>query len=221
MIFPTYIQGRDTKTLYALLKKHMKGKVLDVGCGDCALKKELAAGVEYVGMDSHSREGVDVVGDVHAIPFGNESFDSVMCTSVLEHVKDMDRVMNEMWRVLKPGGKILITIPFIHHYHKDPEDYQRLSHVGLSTLLEKTGFVDVSTHINYGVYSVVEYTFFCVLVHARREGLFVKKWYLFPYYVVVAGFFFFFKLINYLIGSLQEHDTSMYVGVAAVATKPG
>ena len=89
----------------------------------------------------------------------------------------------------------------------------------MSLLLEKSGFSDVLTFSNYGVFTVVEYTFFCVLVHARREKLFVKKWYLLPYYVVVAGFFFFFKFINYLIGPLQKHDTSMYVGVAAVAKK--
>ena len=219
MIHPTYIQKEDTQTLHTLLRQHIKGRVLDVGCGDGGLKKILSSELEYLGMDARPGKGVDVIGDVHALPFKDKSFDSVICTSVLEHVLDINKVTSEMYRVLKPNGKILVTIPFIHHYHKDPEDYWRLSHVGLKKLLSRHGFSRVTTHCNYGVFKVVEYNFFCVLVNARREKFFANKWYLLPYYIFIGILWLVFRILNILTWHIQKHDTSMYVGVAAIAVK--
>jgi SAM-dependent methyltransferase len=216
---PTYINDKDERTLTALVHENLFGDILDVGCGRGTIKNFLPKGTTYTGIDGAENSGADIVGDVHALPFKNESYDGVICTAVLEHVRDVDKVISEMHRVLKKDGVAIITIPFIHHYHKDPEDYRRLSHVGLKDILEKHGFSTVHTHMNYGVYAVVEYAFFCVLVHARRENLFIKKWYMLPYYVIIFMFFIFFKLINYSVGFLQKHDTSMYVGVVAVARK--
>jgi ubiquinone/menaquinone biosynthesis C-methylase UbiE len=216
---PTYISGADDRLLRRLLASAMRGRVLDVGCGRGELKRFLPAGTSYVGMETEADSGADVVGDAHQLPFADASFDSVMCTSVLEHVQDERRAVKEMYRVLKPGGRVLITIPFMLHYHKDPEDYRRLTHAGLAALLKETGFSDVSTYNNCGVYTVIEFDLFSLFVHARREKLWFKRWYLPLYYGVALVFFGLFKVINYVTYPLQQNDTSLYVGVAAVATK--
>ena len=219
MIQPTYTNAVDTKTLHTLLKKYARGAVLDVGCGDGSLKNWLPNGTTYHGIDQEAQPGVDQVGDIHHLPFKNEEFETVLCTSVLEHVQNDAQVVSELYRVLKKDGTCIVTIPFMLHYHQDPEDYRRLTHAGLKELLKNNGFRDIQLFRNNGVYAMVEFTFFSVLVHARREHLWFKHWYSPLYYAFILGFFAFFKAATYLIGPLQKIDTSVYVGVAAVATK--
>ncbi len=216
----TYINWADEKLLAKLINQNSHGVVLDVGCGNARVKKYLPKGTKYIGMDAKAGSAVTVVGDVHRMPFEDQFFDTVVCTAVLEHVKDDSVVLKEIYRVLKPGGNLVTTIPFIHHYHKDPEDYRRYSHVGLCSALENIGFVSVQTKANCGVFTVIEYALFCVLVNAKKEKLFITHWFLFPYYIVILILFLITKFINYLFAPLQKWDTSMYVGVAAVARKP-
>lgn len=219
MIPPTYINYADERLLRRLLRRELRGKIIDVGCGNAVLKKYLSPDTTYTGIDAQAGLGVDVVADVHRLPFPDNSFDGALCTSVLEHVEDERKVVGEIFRVVRPGGKVVITIPFMLHYHKDPEDYRRLTHAGLQDLLEKQGFRQVTTHFIPGVFTVVEFAFFSVLVHAKREGLFTRRWYLFPYYVLVGVLWIVSMIFNYITAPIQRFDDSMYVGVAAVATK--
>lgn len=219
MLYPTYINWADERLLRKTIKKELKGKILDVGCGRGRLRKIINQGSEYIGIDSQAGKNVDVVGDVHALPFADGLFDGVICTAVLEHVADETVVLREILRVLKKGGKLILTIPFIHHYHRDPEDYRRLSHVGLEKLLEKNGFINIKTYRNNGVFTVVEYAFFCELVNVIKEKLYIRKWYLLPYFGLSFVFFCFFKVLNYLTAPMQKADSSMYVGVLVVARK--
>lgn len=217
-MFSTYIQSEDTKQLKRLIENFGRGNVLDVGCGGGRIKKWLPIGAHYTGMDAVEGLGVDVAGDVHDLPFEDAVFDTVLCTSVLEHVSDERRVVSEMYRVLKPGGRVIVTIPFVHHYHRDPEDYRRLTHVGLEKLLREQGFSSVQIYRNNGVYATVEYAFFCVFVNARKEGL-LAKWYLWPHFVLSVIMWLGFRLLSYVMMPWQKYDTSLYVGVAAVAKK--
>jgi SAM-dependent methyltransferase len=220
MIFPTYSNAVDTRTLRHLLKRFARGVLLDVGCGDGNIRRWLPPGTTYEGIDQEASAATNRVGDIHHLPYEAASFDTVVCTSVLEHVQDTEQVTKELHRVLRPGGNCIVTIPFMLHYHQDPEDYRRLTEPGLAELLHAVGFTKVQTFANYGVYAVVEFSFFSVLVHARRNHLWFKRWYSPLYYAAVACFFLFFKLVAYGLHTGQHIDTSMYVGVAAVATKP-
>ncbi|MEK7531788.1 MAG: methyltransferase domain-containing protein [Patescibacteria group bacterium] len=72
----------------------------------------------------------DIVGDIHHLPLPSNSLDAVFCLAVLEHVEDPWKAMDEMLRVLKPGGKILLYIPFLYYYHAERgyyKDYWRFS----------------------------------------------------------------------------------------------
>jgi ubiquinone/menaquinone biosynthesis C-methylase UbiE len=102
--------------------------VLDIGGGDRFQKwlepyKDLFKNCDYKTMDYDARTGADVVGDIHAISLKDESVDAIICSSVLEHVKDPIRAVLELKRVLKRGGKIFVYVPSIYPYHARKGSY--------------------------------------------------------------------------------------------------
>ena len=123
----------------------IRGKVLDVGCG----RKPYAAlfpATEYIGLELdtpyHRRENIaDHFYDGTVFPFADAEFDAVVANQVLEHVFTPDRFLREIHRVLKPGGALLLTAPFVWDEHEQPHDFARYSSFGLRYLLEQQGFV--------------------------------------------------------------------------------
>ncbi len=132
------------RDLVAELPK-LEGRVIDVGCGLQPYRKLLGPRVtEYVGVDRSSPLSFpDVEGDALSLPFDDASFDSVMSTQVLEHVLDPRLALANMARVLKPGGRIVLTAPGTWPAHEVPYDFSRFTRWGLETMLAAAGFVDV------------------------------------------------------------------------------
>jgi SAM-dependent methyltransferase len=87
---------------------------------------------------------LDVISQLENLPFASQMFDSVICTQVLEHVKEPQLVLNEIARALKEGGMICLTAPQGWGIHQPPHDYFRFTHFGLSYLLQKAGFAEIS-----------------------------------------------------------------------------
>jgi SAM-dependent methyltransferase len=85
----------------------------------------------YVNVDLFPLPGVDVAADAERLPFPRGLFQRVECDAVLEHVRDPDRVMSEIERVLAPGGFAHIVTPFCHPFHEYPSDFRRFSPDGL------------------------------------------------------------------------------------------
>lgn len=99
-----------------------KGIVLDMGGGERFQKwlapyKELFAGTDYKSFDYDASTKPDVVGDIHAIPLADNSVDSIICSSVLEHIENPVQASKELFRVLKPGGFLFVYVPSIYPYH--------------------------------------------------------------------------------------------------------
>ncbi|HWI83124.1 class I SAM-dependent methyltransferase [Ramlibacter sp.] len=122
----------------------LRGRLLDVGCGTKPYR-ELFAADTYVGLDVHTaasqaRGTADVLYDGTTFPFGDSSFDGVVCNQVLEHVFNPGGFLSELHRVLRPDGKLLLTVPFVWDEHEQPYDYARYSSFGLRSLLEANGF---------------------------------------------------------------------------------
>jgi SAM-dependent methyltransferase len=133
-----------TLMLEASLKQcgaYVKGSTLDVGCGRKPYEKTFFAGAEkYVGMDYLTdRSTPDVVGSATNIPLGDASFDTVVCTEVLEHVPDPLKALREMYRVLKPGGYLILSTPMYWPRHEVPYDYFRYPYDGLLHLIKTSG----------------------------------------------------------------------------------
>lgn len=124
---------------------YLSGRLLDIGCGTKPYKDMLSPFVdEHVGVDHeatfHDKSNVDLFGTAYEIPADDETFDSAICTAVLEHLEEPEQALRECFRVLKSGGAAIYSVPFIWHLHEEPRDFYRYSKYGLKYLFEKTGF---------------------------------------------------------------------------------
>jgi SAM-dependent methyltransferase len=88
----------------------------------------------YVNFDLFAVPGVDVAGDAERLPFSSGVFQCVECDAVLEHVRNPERAMHEMCRVLSPGGYLHLVTPFCHPFHEYPMDFRRFTIDGLKEL---------------------------------------------------------------------------------------
>jgi SAM-dependent methyltransferase len=88
----------------------------------------------YLNLDLFAVPGVDVAADAELLPFPSGVFQRVECDAVLEHVRDPQRVMSEMRRVLAAGGYLHLVTPFCHPFHEYPRDYRRFTLDGLKQL---------------------------------------------------------------------------------------
>ena len=115
-------------------------RILDVGCGHGPyyemLKEWRIVGVNIDRDDASP----DVVGDGLCLPFKTDSLDAIICTQVIEHVRDPDLLVREIGRGLKSGGLLLLTGPMYWPLHEEPNDYWRFTKYGMKALLENNGF---------------------------------------------------------------------------------
>lgn len=141
---PFYIARRGLAKAMMELAPSLSGFLLDVGCGSKPYQSLFVVN-KYVGLDIDSyrtrKLGIaDYFYDGGMFPFEDAVFDSILCNQVLEHVFNPDSFLGEINRVLKPGGKVLLTVPFVWDEHEQPYDYARYSSFGLRTLMEKQKF---------------------------------------------------------------------------------
>lgn len=133
----------------------LNGNLLDFGCGTKPYKSFFKNVNNYTGVDykiegrEEQQKEVDVFYDGKRIPFENDTFDSVLCTEVLEHVFNIEEVLSELHRVLKNNGKAIITTPFIWEEHEMPYDFARYTTPALIHLYNKNGF-EILDHVKTG-----------------------------------------------------------------------
>lgn len=139
-----YFVRRDLARYIAEMTSYFSGKVLDIGCGTQPYRFFLK-NCEYYGMELDTPENrihkkADYFYDGKTIPFEDSFFDCIMMTEVLEHVFNPDELIQEIKRILKPGGLLLITVPLLWDEHEQPYDYGRYSSYGFKYLLSKHNF---------------------------------------------------------------------------------
>lgn len=115
----------------------IRGQLLDVGCGQKPYTAFLQHSVKHLGIDIAPGPGVDLVMDGQSIPLPDASVDAVLCTQVMEHVRHPELVRAEMVRCLKPGGLLIVTVPFIYNEHGVPSDFWRFSQYGIAHLFHQ------------------------------------------------------------------------------------
>jgi SAM-dependent methyltransferase len=111
------------------------GNVLIVGAGHDPYRHLFAGAASYTCLDIEPLPGItDVVADATCMPLAGGAFDCVLATECLEHVADPFRFVSEITRVTRPGGQIVLTVPFLFHQHGDPHDYWRPTRQCLASL---------------------------------------------------------------------------------------
>lgn len=127
--------------------KFTKGKLLDVGAGKAPYKPFFEKYVDkYITLDSHSFEGKkpDIIADAtKKIPLKANSIDSVICIQLLEHVQNPQRVVDEIYRVLKPNGICILTTHMAAVLHGLPHDYFRFTRYGLKFIFKKFKYIKI------------------------------------------------------------------------------
>ncbi len=103
-------------------------KVVNIGSSSLRLHSRV------INLDLFSGQGVDVQGDIHALPFSDASMDAVACTAVLERVEDAGLAVREIERVLKHGGMAYVELPWMQGVHASPCDFQRWTPEGIKKL---------------------------------------------------------------------------------------
>lgn len=116
------------------------GRVLDYGCADAPYHGWFPPDVEVVGADLPGNPGAALVlDDAGRVPVADASFDAVLSTQVLEHVDDPAAYLRECERVLRPGGRLLLSTHGIFYLHPDPVDYWRWTSAGVQRVVADAG----------------------------------------------------------------------------------
>jgi SAM-dependent methyltransferase len=198
-----YYLGRTNIDPYSLVTAG--DTVLDVGSGpgrgQYAFTHRGPEGYQlnYIALDVEVGEGVGCVADAHHLPFRSCSVDALMCVSTLEYLNDPFKAVQEFHRVLKPGGILYLSAPFVFPYHAPPEDFFRFSKAGIRALA--TGFEEIRSGTNRGPAS----TFCHVLVHfLAAAGSFNRRA---LHGVLLDAFHWLFFWIKYMDRWIGRFDT--------------
>ncbi len=171
---PFFLARAGLRDAIAGMAPRLSGRLLDVGCGTKPYRS-LVTVDEYVGLDidgeaTRQRGMADYYYDGNSFPFGDGSFDCILCNQVLEHVFNPNEFLGEVARVLVPGGKLLLTVPFVWDEHEQPNDCARYTSFGLRTLLEGNGLI-VLRHEKLGADASILFQLANAYLYKVSQGL--------------------------------------------------
>jgi SAM-dependent methyltransferase len=164
------------RSLRAYIAEHGSrvNAVLDLGCGEQPFRKLFSTKSMYLGLDvpkgfsmSHSHSNI-VFFDGSQIPIRSASLDCVLATEVLEHVKDVRTLLQEVSRVLRSGGQVFCTTPWSARLHYEPLDFQRISPHGMSCYAEEAGLELVRVEPRGNLASVISNKLLVSLLEKAR-----------------------------------------------------
>lgn len=136
-------------------------KVLNVGCFNGALERHFLKNhcTEFVGIDvvapaiefakAHCPKGSFLLSPAETLPFENDSFDKVFCLDVLEHVQDEVKTICEIYRVLKPGGALILSVPHDFLNFLDPDELTRGARNFVRKYIKKKPLLNHPKHRHY------------------------------------------------------------------------
>lgn len=152
--------------------------MLNAGCGE----RDITAFLRANGADSVTHCDLDarlpgsLRCDLGRVPLADASFDSALCNAVLEHVRCPDEVMAELRRLLKPGGTLVVSVPFLQPYHPHPADYRRYTREGLRELARAHGFEVLHLAPLHSLAQTVGAILWASWVEKRRRWLCALGW---------------------------------------------
>lgn len=136
---PFYLLKRLQLKAIKKYGERLNGSCLDLGCGDSFYRPFLKCD-NYIGFERKHLGQVSVIGVGEHLPFGSETFDSLLATEVLEHIADFQSCLSEINRILKTKGVLYVTVPMTWPHHYEPNDYYRFTRFGIQEVLERHNF---------------------------------------------------------------------------------
>jgi len=129
------------KHLEIFLARHASDKkTLDIGAGGSSYQRFFP---NRVTIDVDAKRKPDIIADAHKLPFKDGEFPVVLCTEVLEHLRDPRIAITEMKRVLQPKGMLILTTRFVYPIHDAPHDYWRFTKYGLEELFSDWDIIEL------------------------------------------------------------------------------
>jgi SAM-dependent methyltransferase len=162
-----------------LLERYCRGRVLDAGAGSGGWRRTIERfGDRYESLDvsargAHEPTWVGDLCDMPQVPSGG--FDTVVCHQVLEHVREPWRAAEELARVLRPGGALIVSVPHLSRYHELPHDYFRYTANGLEAIFARAGLETLELCAYGGPLSLAHHQLSVVLHGLTPEGLGLAK----------------------------------------------
>ena len=208
---PWYFAKKDLYDALVHSKHFITGKTLDFGCGLKPYEQLFATsgyiGLEYNCENSNENTKADYFYDGHHFPFDDNLFDSAISTQVLEHVNNPQECLNEMARVLKKGGHIIISAPFSFEEHDEPYDFFRFSSYGMIEMFDKAG-LEIIEHkkLTPGIRAVIS-TITHYIHRTKRDG-WTKDF-------ICA----FYNALGVALSKISKKDGSIYINNFIVARK--
>ena len=161
IVNPFYIIRKGLYNAVRRTAPSITGSILDFGCGAKPYEREFVNAKSYIGVDLRESghkdydSKVDIYYDGKTLPFENESFDAVVSFEVFEHVFNLEDILKEIRRVIKPGGKLFFTTPFAWDEHEAPYDFGRYTSFGIKAVLERNGFKNIDIYKTTNYYQAV------------------------------------------------------------------
>ncbi len=126
------------------LIRSCRGRVLNLSAGATAMRFDNVVELEYT-IFKHT----NVAGDVHRLPFQDEVFEAVVCINAFEHYREPDLAIEEIRRVLKPGGRLFMHTAFLQPLHESPHHYYNCTEFGLRQWLRNLSVDDIRVSENF------------------------------------------------------------------------
>ena len=214
---PFYFARRGLYKAIKDFSPYLNGRLLDIGCGTKPYAKLFFCD-EYIGLEIDSPETrlKDIANfyyDGTTFPFEGEQFDSVLCNQVFEHVFNPDFFISEISRVLKPSGKLLLSVPFVWDEHEQPNDYARYTSFALKFMLEKHGFRLISQ-----IKTCADATIIFQLINAYLYKIFINRSMVVQLFLT-ATVIAFFNITGVIIGKIFPKNTDLYLDNVVLAEK--
>lgn len=171
-----YYLTRDIK--YSV-GKYAKGELIDIGCGNKPYEKVFEGRItKYTGCDiiQSDLKKVDILCDATNIPLPSGSFDTAFSTQAIEHVANHQGVVNEAYRLLKPGSYFILSGPMCWPLHEEPYDYFRFTVHGFEYILKTAGFEITAVLPNGGMWAATGQTIINTFVNSKSKFFLLRIW---------------------------------------------
>lgn len=159
------------RQLRPLIDRYASGDILDAGAGRLAWRGLLEGRARfYLPMDRpRTHRDLAFCADLQGLlPLADQSVDTIFCCSVMEHAPQPWRILPEFYRVLRPGGHVILSVPFLYYLHGMPDDYFRFTLPGIVSLARAAGFAVIEQEVGGG--------FAHTLMHGLSMGITALLW---------------------------------------------